>query len=206
MTKIFAALLIAMGICTASLAQVKNSVEFGANIGYNGAYVQESGAYNHTDGVGGFNVGVSAEYYFSDRWGIKGKVIYDQKGWGNGFLDEPDGSTIEGVNFKLNYVTIPIMANWHFGRMRNWYLHFGPYAGFLVNTNAGGTDVKDAFNSSDFGLDVGIGIKIPVSNNAKLFIEYDGQSGVSNIFNSGDGSSVQNVRESINIGFVFSVK
>jgi hypothetical protein len=208
MKKIFTALLIFTGFYTASFAQKINKVEFGANVGYNGSYIQQTGTISNSDGVSGFNLGVSAEYYFSDRWSIKGKVIYDQKGWGNGFLDFPDGTTLEGVNFQLNYITVPVMANWHFGRTRNWYLHFGPYAGFLTSAkeNSTGTDVKAAFNSTDFGLDLGIGIKIPVSDNTKIFFEYDGQGGVSNVFNSGGGPTFQNTRESINIGVLFSMK
>ena len=206
MKKVFITILIAAGFYSASYAQQMGQVEFGANIGLNGAYVQESGSYDHTDQVSGFNLGASAEYYFSDRWSIKGKLNFDQKGWGNGFLDLPDGSSAEGVNFRVNYITVPIMANWHFGRTRNWYLHFGPYAGFLISANAAGENVKEAFNSTDFGLDVGIGIKIPVSDQAKIFFEYDGQGGVSNIFKYGDGSTFQNIRESINVGVVFAIK
>ena len=35
-----------------------------------------------------------------------------------------------------------------------------------------GTDVKDDFNSTDFGLSYGIGVKIPASNKKKLSLEY----------------------------------
>ena len=206
MKKLFTTILIITGFYTASFAQDANKVEFGANIGFNGSYVQETEGYNSTDATSGLNLGFSAEYYFSDRWSIKGKLNFDQKGWANGFLDLPDGSSAEGVNFRLNYLTIPIMANWHFGRTRNWYLHFGPYVGILMSATGAGTDVKEAFNSTDLGLDVGIGTKIPVSDNAKIFFEYDGQGGVSNLFKGGDGYSVQNVRESINFGVVFAIK
>lgn len=53
-----------------------------------------------------FNAGVSGEYYFSDRWGLKAKLIYDSKGWSNGFIN-----TVT-TDYKLNYITLPIMANW----------------------------------------------------------------------------------------------
>jgi opacity protein-like surface antigen len=113
------------------------------------------------------------------------------------------------------------MANWHFGRMRNWYLNFGPYVGFLLSAHAvansaafttsstsstNSIDVKDSFNSTDFGLALGIGVKFPVSNNVKLFIEDDGQAGVSHLFKDGSDGNVQSVRSSINIGFIFAVK
>jgi len=210
MKKIFTTLLILSGIYSASFAQVKSSgAEFGVNIGYNAANVVYSGGNQTSDYTSGFTAGFSAEYYFSDRWSIKGKLNYDQKGWGNGYLTYDDGTEIDGVNFHVNYLTIPVMANWHFGRMRNWYLHFGPYVGVLLNateSSNSGVDVKSAFNSTDIGLDAGIGVKFPISNNVKLFIEADGQGGFSDIFKDNPGSRVQTERSSINIGLLFPVK
>lgn len=99
------------------------------------------------------------------------------------------------------------MANWHFGKKRNWYLDFGPYVGFLMSAEDTkfGLDLKDSFNSTDFGLNFGIGVKIPVSNKMKLTFEYEGQSGLSNIFKDSD-TNVLNSRSSLNIGLNFMMK
>jgi outer membrane protein W len=202
MKKIFTTLLILSGIYSVAFAQTKNTTEFGLNIGYNAASVAYSGSSENSDYTSGFNAGVSIEHYFSDRWSIKAKAIYDQKGWGNGFISYDDGTEVDGVNFHLNYLTIPVMANWHFGRTRNWYLHFGPYVGILLNSTESsnsGVDFQDVFTKTDIGLDLGLGVKFPVSKHVNLFIEVDGQGGFNNIFT--EGESVQNVRSSINFGF-----
>lgn len=206
MIKFFTTLIIVLGVYSATFAQTKNSVEFGANIGYNVSYVNETGyADVSSPAVSGFNFGVSADIKVSDRWSIKGKLILDQKGWNDGYLIEEDGTTINNINFQLNYLTIPVTANWHFGRMKNWYLNFGPYAGFLLSATetSSTTDVKSAFNNNDFGVSFGIGVKFPVSEKVKLFIEDDQQAGVTNILKTNDGSVVQNIRSSINIGIAF---
>jgi hypothetical protein len=205
MRKIFITLALMLGFYGLASAQAqKGNVEFGVNVGLNNSYVQDSNSDQHTDGVGGFNVGVSADDYFSDRWSLKVKVIYDQKGWGNGFVTDDSGNEIDGVNIRLNYITVPVMANWHFGRTRNWYLDFGPYVGFLTSANAAGYDVKGAFSSTDGGVCLGLGVKIPIADRTKFFIEYEGQGGVANVFNnSSDGSNFQNVRGSLNIGINF---
>jgi opacity protein-like surface antigen len=209
MKKLFTTLAILLGVCSVTLAQRNNNnpVEFGVNIGYNDAYVIESSNYNSAS-VGGANFGFSAEYHFSDRWSIKGKLIYDQKGWGNGYITTTDGTTFDGVDFQLNYLTVPVMASWHFGRSRNWYLHFGPYAGFLLSAKESpdNLDVKDIFNSTDFGVAFGIGVKFPITNNVKLFIEEDGQGGISDIIKDNTGSTIQNARSSLNIGVAFALK
>lgn len=207
MKKFLSTLIIAFGIYLSASAQIRTSNEFGFNIGYNAATVYDSYSSYTSDYNSGLNLGFSAEHYFSDRWSIKGKLIYDQKGWGNGFLTFPDGTEVDGVNFHLNYLTVPVMANWHFGRTRNWYLHFGPYVGFLLNateSSNSGVNIKDQFSSTEFGFDAGIGVKFPVSNQVKLFIEADGQGGFTNIFNS--GSSVQSERSSINFGVLFPLR
>ena len=205
MRKIFTILAIVLGFYSlASAQEQKGNIEFGVNIGLNNSYVQESGTSQHTNGVTGFNVGISADSYFSDRWSLKVKLIYDQKGWANGYLTDVNGNEIDNVDYKLNYITIPIMANWHFGHTRNWYLDFGPYIGILTSAKAAGYDVKSAFNTVDGGLAFGIGIKILISDRAKFFIEAEGQGGVSDVFsNNNNGPSLQNSCSSLNIGVNF---
>jgi len=206
MKNLFFTAVLALGLASASSAQGKGDVEFGVNIGYNSSTVQVSRSYFRPDSGQGLNLGFSADYYFSDRWSIKGKLIYDQKGWDNGTFE--DASGIYLTDYNLNYLTIPVMANWHFGSKRNWYLNFGPYVGFLMSAEetARGVDVKEAFNSNDFGLALGIGVKIPVSNKLKISIEYEGQGGGSDIFKENNNYRVSNSRSSLNVGLNFMMK
>ncbi|MCC8425695.1 porin family protein [Mucilaginibacter sp. UR6-11] len=200
MKKILTTLFMALGIYSLAQAQHKPKDEFGIGFGYNGAYLTADNSYQSTDAISGFNAQVYADHYFSRSWSLKVKVVYDQKGWANGYINTPT-STIDGVDFNLNYITVPVLANWHFGRTHNWYLDFGPYIGFLTSAHAAGYDLKDGFNSTDGGLAYGIGVKIPVSRKTKFFIEYDGQSSVVNVFNSGDVA--RNERFSFNVGLAF---
>jgi hypothetical protein len=205
MKKLFILIFILSGIYFGAFAQTKNGVEFGANIGFNASYVQVTPTTIDSKAESGFNLGVSADYYLSDRWSIKGKLIYDQKGWGNGFLSQGDATSSSDVDFRLNYLTIPVMANWHFGKTRNWYLHCGPYVGFLLNAKdaSNNTDLTGSFTGTDFGVDFGLGVKFHLSNKAKLFIEGDGQGGFSNIFKQNTDTEVKNARTSINVGISF---
>jgi opacity protein-like surface antigen len=204
MKKIFTILLVVLGISTTAMAQTAGKTEFGVNVGLNGATVVTD-QYTNSGYRTGFNFGVSAEHYFSDRWGIKARVAYDQKGWNDGFINDGSGHGSFTTDYKVNYITIPVMANWHFGRTRNWYLNFGPYVGILLNATetTGGTDLKNAFNSTDVGLDVGIGVKFPVSDKAKFFIELNGQGGATDLIKNNTGSAIRNSVSNINIGFNF---
>ncbi|MHB8206837.1 porin family protein [Mucilaginibacter sp.] len=208
MKKLFTTLAIVLGCYSLTFAQQKGSVEFGANVGYNNSYINETYSNQSSDLIGGLNTGLFVDSYFSNAWSLKVEVNYDQKGWGNGFIYDQNGNTVDGVNFRLNYITIPVLASWHFGYTRNWYVHFGPYIGILTGAKetTDDIDVKQIFNTVDAGIDVGLGVKIPISNRSRIFFEYDGQGGLTNIFkDNGDYASVQTLRSSINAGISFSV-
>jgi hypothetical protein len=129
-------------------------------------------------------------------------LIYDQKGWDNGFFSASNSGI---TDYKLDYLTIPVMANWHFGKTRNWYLNFGPYVGILLNAkeSAMGMDLKEVFNSTDIGFDAGIGIKFPIAEKAKLFIELNGQGGATDLIKDNTGTTLRNSVSSINVGINF---
>ena len=209
MKKILCALVVLVSI--GATAQTKGDVEFGLNVGYNSSLVSVDNF--STENGDGLNIGFATDFYFSDRWSIKAKLIYDQKGWNKGFYEEINNNPSSGnsyyiTNYNLNYLTIPLMANWHFGSKRNWYLNFGPYAGFLLNAKEtkGSRDVTDRFNTTDFGLALGIGVKIPLNEKLKLSFEYDAQSGISDIFKDNDLSTARNARSSLNVGLSFMLK
>ncbi len=204
------AILVCVGLTT--FAQQKGNVEVGINVGLNFAKLTTNNYYENqgTDFVTGLTTGISGEYYFSNSWGIKAKINYNQKGWGNGFYTDINGNTTT-TDFKLNYVTIPLMANWHFGRTKNWYLNFGPYIGFLTSATATatGTDVKSYINSTDAGLAYGIGVKIPLSDNVKFFAEYQIESGLANISNNStndnNSTTLLNSSFGLNVGAIFNL-
>ncbi|WP_285009302.1 porin family protein [Pedobacter faecalis] len=204
MKKLFAMLLCGATYLTAS-SQEKGDFELGINSGLNLATVT-SGSNTNTEYRTGVNVTVSGDYFFSDRWSIKAKAAYDQKGWNNGYISFDNGEAVP-TNYQFDYLTVPVMANWHFGKTRNWYLNFGPYAGFLLSSKetAMGTDLKEISQSVDAGLALGIGVKIPVSSRVKILLETDGQAGLTDVFKDNQGNKIQNSRSSLNAGLVFGL-
>jgi hypothetical protein len=207
MKKIFLTLLTVLGFYSISFAQQSN-FEWGVNVGLNDAYITHSNSDFSSSDIARFNVGLSGEYYFNDAWGLKVKAIYDQKGWGNGYYIDAGGNETDGVDYHLNYITVPVLAAWHFGYNRNWYLNFGPYIGFLTSANVtDGTtslDVKDQINSIDGGFSAGLGYKFQVSKNASIFLEFIGESGVANIAKGTTyGSGFQTQAGSFNVGLNF---
>lgn len=205
MKKLFVTLFITLGFYGLSNAQRRGDIQFGVTVGGNVSYIQDN-SYNTSNAIGGFNAGLSADYYFSRTWSLKIEARYDQKGYGGGTLYDNNGNDISDyVNFRQNYVDVPVLASVHFGNNREWYLDFGPYIGFLTSaktTNYNDLNVKDSFNNTDGGFDVAFGVKLPISPRAKFFVEIGGQAGVVNIF-SGDSYSTQNYSNNLNVGINF---
>jgi hypothetical protein len=204
MKKIFVTLFILLGFYSVSHAQRRGDVQFGVTVGGNLSYI-ENDSYYDSNVLGGFNAGLSADYYFSRAFSLKVEARYDQKGYAGGTLYDDQGNDIaDNVNFRLNYVTVPVLASYHFGRDREWYIDFGPYVSFLTSAKEtnDNVDVKDSFNSTDGGFDLAIGVKIPISPRAKFFVELGGEAGVANIF-SGSYDSTQNLSNNLNVGINF---
>jgi len=182
-------------------------MELGVGAGYGFSYVDYGDSYSSI--IGAFNASVSAEYYFSEEWGLKLKVIYDQKGSHDGSLVDNDGDEIDGLKARFNYITIPVMVAWHFGMNQNWYQNIGPYVGFLNSAKIGGYDVKSDFNTVDGGLSEITGVKIPLKGKTSVFIELEVQQGLVNIAKNNDYYSGNYYSEnwidrgSINVGLDF---
>ncbi|MES2411098.1 MAG: porin family protein [Bacteroidota bacterium] len=206
MKKIILVALMAFGISSNLSAQKKGDVEFGLNIGFNSSSVSDN-EYSY-DSSTGLNVGGSLDYYFSSVWSLKVKMIYDQKGWDNDVILNTDDGEYYPTDYNLDYLTIPVMANWHFGNKREWYINFGPYFGFLMSAKDTqfDADVKEFFNTNDFGLAAGIGVKLPISNKLKFFAEIEGQGGFTDINKEPGYASLTNSRSSINVGLNFLLK
>lgn len=76
---------------------------------------------------------------------------------------------------------------------------------FLINSKAKDLDIDttEDFKNTDFGVAFGIGVKFPISDKLKLYVEYDEQMGFSEIFENSNNSSFFNTRLSLNVGVNF---
>lgn len=193
-------------ITAVTFAQAKGDLELGFGIGTSGSTVNYENNEFDAQTANSVNFSASADYNFANRWSVKTKVIYDQKGWDDGTLFFRRGM-LRNADVDLHYLTVPVMLNWHFGGKRNWYLNFGTYAGFLMEAGEENfdADVKEAFRDTDFGITFGIGAKIPVSKFVKLYIEYDFQTSFNSIYKDSTVPQVYSVRNALNVGVNFLV-
>lgn len=208
MKKIFTTLLVLSGICAASYAQTKGQMAYGVSVGVNGSYAVSSTDYaSGTETRLDPNFSLQAEYYVSNDWSIKAEAIYNPKGWGNGIYSDGTKQVIN-VNYNINYITIPVLATWHIGVEKLWFVNVGPYIGFLTSASNDydHKDLKSAYKSTEEGVHAGLGIQFPLSlknDRTKIFFEYNWEFGASNVLvNSGDGG-VTLMRQALGAGIRF---
>ncbi len=176
----------------------KGSIELVPQIGYsNATYVVTKGGISGYSSLAAITYGLGADFYFNNRWSIR-----------SGLFMQKNGAEYSGGKDELNYLTVPVNVNWHFGSTRKWYLNFGLSAGFVTSANETvlGTknDIKEYVNSSQVGMNIGIGYKIFINDKFSLAIDYQSVSGLgsANKLNT-EYYKLANSFGSFNLGGVF---
>jgi hypothetical protein len=140
------------------------------------------------------NLGVKGDYFYSNRWSLRSGLLFQTMGsqFGGFFKEE------------LKYLTIPVNANWHFGSTRKWNLNFGPTFGILTAANSNGVDFKSELNGFQYGIQVGIGYKLQLSNKFSILLDYQSMSGLSKVSKDSQ-NQLKNSYGSLDLGAVFKL-
>jgi hypothetical protein len=145
--------------------------------------------------------GATIDYYFNEIWSLRSGLVYQMYGTEVRY----QGNYGED---NLKYITIPVNANWHFGSTRNWNLNFGPSFSFLTaadsNVNGMPVNIKDAVNTFQLGLNVGIGYKIEVTENFGIGISYNNTVGLTEVAKTNE-MSFKNTHSAILFSAVFKL-
>jgi len=179
----------------------KGTIEITPKIGISS--FAEQNEENFTNSNSGVELGVTVDYYFNNRWSLRSGLVADKMG----------GKYRDGQSFlyedQLNYLSIPINANWHFGSTRKWNLNFGLSPSFLTSAkfNANGTTIKlpkNALESFQLGFSYGIGYKIEITEKFVLLIDAQFFNGLTNI-NKATDERILNAGYSFNLGGVIQL-
>lgn len=186
--------------CVEAQIKAKGIIEVTPKIGTS-SFLETSDD-EQTSSNSGIALGVTGDYYFNNRWSLRSGFAYDKMGG-----KYKDGS--DRFEDKLNYLSVPINANWHFGSTRKWNLNFGLSPSFLtsaqVEINGISIDLpSEEIKSFQLGLSYGIGYKLEI--NQRFGILFDAQffNGLTKINASGDGRYI-NSGYGLNLGGVFQL-
>ena len=168
------------GICTYSQMKEKGNLEISPTIGVLSAnyYGKDVGIFNQP--IVNATYGLNVDYFFNDRWSLRSGLEFQSMG------SKIKEDIFRGREFeeKLNYINIPIHANWHFGSTRKWYLNFGPSISFLTYAESNGIEITEALNKAQLGLGFGIGYKFFINEKISIGIDHQEYLGFSKLISS----------------------
>lgn len=186
-------LLTIISLSALSHGQEKGSIEVGGGIG--GSISSILNFDSESSVRFGYSFQACGEYYFSDRWGLRAKVEYFQKGTTD-FSTNDFGLTRFETDLKLDYLTVPVMMGFHW---KGLYLNAGLYAGFAISAERGTGNqtrvISDFVRPLDYGLVSGAGYKGRINDSLMFYIETSQQIGVAEIFE-------EQINDSFSINFM----
>lgn len=159
----------------------------------------------------GFNIGGFVEIKFSEKFALQPEILYSTQG--TKFKNvgaEVGGSFYTGdINFNLAYINIPVMFKYY--GTKKFSIEAGPQIGFLTSAKSktkldgfnrtNQIDVKDIFESIDFGLNLGAGYDFTEN----IFVGARYNFGLANIAKTeaGDNTKLHNSVFSFSVGYKF---
>jgi hypothetical protein len=161
-------------------------IKFGAKGGLNFASISGDNT-KGSDVVTAFNFGVLSEIPISDTFSFQPELMYSGQGYS--FNDN---------TIALSYLNIPLMGKYYL--TKGLSVEAGPQLGFLLAAKNEKTDVKDSFNTFDFGVNFGLGYKL--DNGLNFGVRYNlGLTDINNLDNS--SSKYKNGVFQISVGYFF---
>lgn len=133
-------------IAILAVAGVSNAqdMKFGVKGGLNFANVTNT---NDGSNLTAFHLGGFANFKVADKFAVQPELLYSAQ-----------GSSYTGGKFELNYINVPVMAQFEVSEGIN--LEVGPQIGFLMSAKSAGTDVKEYLSTTDFSLNLGAAYNI----------------------------------------------
>ena len=176
------AVLTVLGFANVTAQEIK----FGAKGGLNFATISGDNT-NGIDAVTSFNFGVLSEIPISDKFSFQPELMYSGQGYS--FNDN---------TIALSYLNVPLMGKYYV--TKGLSVEAGPQIGFLLAAKNEKTDVKDSFNTVDFGVNFGLGYKL--DNGLNFGLRYNlGLTDINNV--EGYSGKNKNGVFQVSIGYFF---
>lgn len=158
----------------------------------------------------GLNLGVTAEYRFTDVFAIEPGLFYSMQGTKIPTLRDSESGYKLKAKFKNDYLNIPVLAKIYV--KDGWNVFLGPQLGFLVSSKLNGTagdatvsiKTSDYYKKVDFSLVFGAGYQF----DRGLLVSFHYNAGLCKTFkdNSDITDSRDNSRNQVlqfNVGWRF---
>lgn len=201
------AILLFFSLCAAAQPKFyEPELYIGPNLGVTGSMVMFNPTVSQSYLLG-YNGGIVVRYNAEKNIGTQIELNYSQRGW-----KENNGLYAR----QLNYIEVPFMTHFFFGRNTKFFFNIGPKVSYLISehtiiNNAQTLDLQHVTpvqNRIDYGLCSGFGL---LFNIKKESIQLDARANysLSDIFPSVSGSDFKNsnnVTVSVNLAWLIRIR
>jgi opacity protein-like surface antigen len=209
MKKIILAIVAIFIFGTASAQEPKFGLKGGLNLATLNGDVEDAKS------LLGVHFGAFVEFKISDKFSFQPELLYSMQGAKSEYSEDFEGDFYsEKLTLNLGYLNIPLMAKYF--ASEKFYVEAGPQIGFLLSAKADGSytesfggetftetvngeNVKEDFQSLDFGLNFGLGYEFT----GNLFLGARYNLGLSNVFKDSDEFKATNGVFQISVGYKF---
>lgn len=161
-------------------------VQFGIQGGLNFSSLRNV---DEPDQITAFNAGIVLDIPASERFSFQPGLTYSGQGY-----------SIEDNTVDLSYLNVPLMLQYRI--FHGLSLNAGPQVGFLLDAKDDDIDLKDSFESVDFGLNLGISYRF--NNGFNLGAQYNmGLSDITDIEELDLSENGQNGVYQLSVGYFF---
>lgn len=201
MTKHFLTILILTGLFLSGKSQV-TKFEYGFQAGLNNNYFIGRGLNKDHNGIlTGLSIGGHVKMKTSEHFGLKILLSYDQNGSAYRSLTL-ENSTSTGflkadILYRHNYINMPVLAEYSFGRNVKINLDAGAFIGVMLNSQvitkykqplppgqqAELRSSSNNYHPLNYGISLGFGIQIPVASKITLDFDLRNHTGLDYIVN-----------------------
>ncbi|WP_449389521.1 porin family protein [Echinicola strongylocentroti] len=133
--------------------------------------------------------GIAIEHYFKDHAGVELDIQYLT----TGYIEYDQDETLSNQT-EFEYLKIPFLSNFYFGRSGRFHIKLGPHFGYLLNA----TDVRREFESENEDLPILPTYGQPGDDPKKFMYGLTAGAGISKVF--GKSTVVAEVRASYELG------
>lgn len=179
----------------------------GAGAGVNLAGIRSGLEYGRYDKNIGVNLGIKANYSFSDLFSVGSEISFEQKGAVHETFD---------INTNLSYLSLPVYVQWTLKEEPRFFIHTGLYASYLLGATRKGEmrlngqnitvneNVNDDFRPYDAGIIFGGGFMVELNWDFDFFVSVRSSAGLINISSNAD-SKPRNYHFGITAGYIYYI-
>ncbi|MEL1246213.1 porin family protein [Flavobacterium sp. DGU11] len=178
-------------------APVSQPVKFGLQAGATYAGIRGNPGAEDNDYAVDYLIGASIEVPINERLSFIGNLNYERKSFSNKIVtsngvNDPFDPIVQTGEFDvratLHYLSVPLNLKYYIGPSRKFYINGGVFAGFFLDNTlrVDGDKTEDEsgngiFKEFDFGLNLGLGMRVPIDEKNDLNIELRDNLGLVNI-------------------------